>query len=154
MNSHARRLPLVVRVIRTITIERTSGGGVFRRDSGWVAESDGVFDFKTHTDGSVIETHPGVVKGVFNVRRIRDTTHVFERRFAAPFPPVVVRMAAVRFDADVLVSDVVVGGANGLVPSVDQIGFVQMSPIDNPLTPARTRRCSLPRALWADLLIV
>ena len=129
--------PWAVRVIRTITIERTSGGGVFRRDSGWVAESDGVFDFKTHTDGSVIETHPGVVKGVFNVRRIRDTTHVFERRFAVPFPPVVVRMAAVRFDADVLVSDVVVGGANGLVPSVDQIGFVQMSPIDNPLTPAQ-----------------
>jgi hypothetical protein len=129
--------PWAVRVIRTITIERTSGGGVFRRDSGWVAESDGVFDFKTHTNGSVIETHPGVVKGVFNVRRIRDTTHIFERRFAVPFPAVVVRMAAVRFDADVLVADIAVGGANGFVHSVDQIGFVQITPIDNPLTPAQ-----------------
>ncbi len=38
--------PWGVRVVRTITIERTSGGGVFRRDSGWVAESDGVFKFR------------------------------------------------------------------------------------------------------------
>ena len=76
--------PWGVRVVRTITIERTSGGGVFRRDSGWVAESDGVFKFRAHTNGSVIETHPGVVKGVFNVRRIRDTTHVFERKFVLP----------------------------------------------------------------------
>ncbi|MGB7839875.1 MAG: hypothetical protein WBL40_17380, partial [Terrimicrobiaceae bacterium] len=131
--------PWGVRVVRTITIERTSGGGVFRRDSGWVAESDGVFKFRAHTNGSVIETHPGVVKGVFNVRRIRDTTHVFERKFVLPLGGGV-RLAAVRFDADILVSDVVVGGSNGFVPSMDVIGFVQITPIDNPLTPYQFAR--------------
>jgi hypothetical protein len=120
--------PWGVRVVRTITIERTAGGGVFRRDSGWVAVSNGVFEFPS---GSVVETHPGVVKGVFNVRRIRDTTHMFERSFAG----INVRMAAVRFDADVRVSDVVVGESNGFVPSIDQVGFIQMAPSGTPLTP-------------------
>jgi hypothetical protein len=111
--------PWGVRVVRTITIERAASGGVFRRDSGWVAISDGVFDFPA---GSQIETHPGVVKGVFNVRRIRDTTHTFQRAVGGSG----IRMTAVRFDADVRISDVVVGASNGLVPSIDQIGFVQI----------------------------
>jgi hypothetical protein len=119
--------PWAVQVVRTVTIERTPGGGVFRRDSGWAAVSDGVFDFPSHQNGSVIETHPGIVKGAFNVRRIRDTTHVYERG--------AVRLAAVRFDADIRIADVVVGGSGGLVTSVDQVGFVQLAPSSNPLTP-------------------
>ena len=120
--------PWGVRVVRTITIERTSGGGVFRRDSGWVAVSDGIFEFP---QGSTIETHPGVIKGVFNVRRIRDTEHAFERTIAG----VKMRMVAVRFDADIRISDVIVGESNGFVPGVDQVGFIQISPTQDPLTP-------------------
>lgn len=128
--------PWAVRVVRTVTIERTAGGGVFRRDSGWVPMSDGVFDFPIHPDGSVIETNPGVVKGVFNVRRIRDTTHLFERSFPDAGGDVTVRLAAVRFDADVRVADLMVGGVNGMVTSVDQVGFIQISPgSDDPRTP-------------------
>ena len=115
--------PWAVNVVRTVTIERAPSGGVFRRDSGWVAISDGVFDF---ANGSTIETHPGLVKGAFNVRRIRDTTHIYEKGN--------VRLAAVRFDADMRVADVTVGGREGLVTSVDQVGFVQLSPKE-PLSP-------------------
>jgi hypothetical protein len=37
--------PWGIRVVRTVTIQRTGGGGVFRRDSGWIAASDGIYDF-------------------------------------------------------------------------------------------------------------
>jgi len=123
--------PWAVRVVRTITIQRTGGGGVYRRDSGWVASSDGLFQFMPHSAGSTIETHPGVVRGVFNIRRIRDTTHAFDRVLDG----VPVRLAAVRFDCEVQLSDVTVGAAGGLVTSVDQIGFVQLDPPGVPLTP-------------------
>ena len=45
-----------------------------------------------------------------------------------------VQLQAVRFDADVLISDAVVGVANGFVRSVDQVGYVQIAP-EAPLTP-------------------
>lgn len=37
--------PWGIRVVRTITLFRTGSGYVFRTDSGWQAESDGLFDF-------------------------------------------------------------------------------------------------------------
>lgn len=130
--------PWAVRVVRTITIQRTGGGGVYRRDSGWVAASDGVFQFPPHPAGANIETHPGVVRGVFNVRHIRDTSHVFDRVLPSPVgPPTRVRLAAVRFDCEVRLSDVIVGGLGDLVTSVDQVGYVQLDPPLIPLTPAQ-----------------
>ena len=38
--------PWGIRVVRTITIFRTASGYVFRVDSGWQPESDGLFDFR------------------------------------------------------------------------------------------------------------
>ena len=124
------------RVVRTITIQRTGAGGVYRRDSGWVAASDGLFQFPAHRTPTVarIETHPGVVRGVFNIRRIRDTTHEFDRMLPGPGGPVRVRLAAVRFDCEVLLSDVIAGGSGGFVTSVDQVGFIQLEPQGDPLT--------------------
>jgi hypothetical protein len=91
-------------------------------------------------------THPGIVKGVFDVRNIRDTTQVYSRDYVAAVGPVVsvskVRLAAVRFDANVRIAGVVRGGVNGDVPTGDQIGFVQLEPSGSPLTPAQ----------YADLL--
>ena len=127
--------PWGVRVVRTITIQRTGGGGVFRRDSGWIAASDGIFDFPAHSTAPRIETHPGAVKGVFNVRRIRDTSHLYERVYGSGPGAVKVQLAAVRFDAEVRIPGVIAGAQGGFVTSVDQIGFVQLAPSGEPLTP-------------------
>ena len=119
--------PWGVRVVRTVTIQRTGGGGVFRRDSGWVATSDGLYDFSDPSTppASRIVTHPGVVKGLFAVRHIRDTAQIYERDYFGSGGTVKVRLAAVRFDADARIAGVVRGGSNGEVPSLNQIGFVQ-----------------------------
>jgi hypothetical protein len=129
--------PWGVRVVRTITIQRTGGGGVFRRDSGWIAVTDGVFDFAAQPSPLVIpeiQTHPGVVKGAFNVRRIRDTSDVFHRKYTTGGTTTEVRLTAVRFDAEVRIAGVVRGGKDGLVTSVDQLGFVQLAPSGKLLT--------------------
>jgi hypothetical protein len=82
--------PWGIRVVRTITMFRESTGLVYRVDSGWRAESDGVYDFKTELiigkdaqdhDIVVLDTkgyvfHPGIVKGVFAVRNIEETQDV------------------------------------------------------------------------------
>ena len=70
-----------VHLVRTITLMRSPNGYVFRSDSGWKAESDAFFDchykirFGNETPINVNDTyefHPGVVKGVSNIREIRD----------------------------------------------------------------------------------
>lgn len=71
--------PWGIKVVRTITLFRNSAGLVYRIDSGWRAESDGVYNFRTvvkdKANAEQLETngyafHPGIVKGVFNVRNI------------------------------------------------------------------------------------
>lgn len=76
--------PFGVHVVRTITLTRSNNGYVFRSDSGWKAESDGFYDFgftleldpTTDLDNVVVpspyEFHAQPVKGVSNVREIRD----------------------------------------------------------------------------------
>lgn len=73
--------PFGVHVVRTITLMRSANGYVFRSDSGWKAESDGFYDFDYNinfdTDPLIpvndpYEFHPGAVKGVSNVREIKD----------------------------------------------------------------------------------
>ena len=73
--------PFGVHVVRTITLMRSNNGYVFRSDSGWKAESDGFYkfdytlDLKTMGEKPVsnpYEFHAQPVKGVSNVREIRD----------------------------------------------------------------------------------
>lgn len=78
-----------IRVVRTIILYRSGSGYVYRVDTGWKAESDGRFDYSyklklvgdNSTDPSTAPTitintqdafnvHPGVIKGLFNVRNI------------------------------------------------------------------------------------
>jgi hypothetical protein len=83
--------PWGIRVVRTITIYRSSNGFPWRTDSGWKAESDGVYDFRTPIknvpsdpqalkDAKAAEGarayvfHPGMVEGVYNVRNIKENT--------------------------------------------------------------------------------
>ncbi len=139
--------PFGVHVVRTITLMRSNNGYVFRSDSGWKAESDGFYDFSYTLDlksmGEVFvpnpyEFHAQPVKGVSNVREIRDFPDggVYTNSFTlddpdlpaalkgltlaqwqqvfknatAPNHKLDVRMQAVVFDADVHLDNVVSGG--------------------------------------------
>ena len=138
--------PWGVPVVRTITIERTRDALVTRSDSGWVASGPGSYRYPQPEPGLVIPaawrrpivTHPGVVRSVRNVRRIRETgrevlrndlLHDGSRSFA-------VALSEVRFDSDFDIEGVVAGtSVDGLVPSVDQIGFVHTSPVGFAIPP-------------------
>lgn len=73
--------PWGIRVVRTITIFRTSSGFVYRTDSGWQPESDGIFDFRykyidttqagdPEVEEAPYELHPGTLRGLFNITNI------------------------------------------------------------------------------------
>ena len=104
--------------VRTITIQRTNSGGIVRDDSGWVPVTDGLYQYDKLT------FHPGVVKGFFNIRNIRDTAQVYEVNYG---PDGVLKLAAVYFDADIQIDDPIRGATNRLVPSPNQLGFVLLS---------------------------
>lgn len=95
--------PWGIRVVRTITLFRVSTGYVYRYDSGWKAQSDGLFDFSYKykkkidpngnenddpnatgynytevTESAPYEFHPGIISGLFNVRNIKDAPSVAE----------------------------------------------------------------------------
>jgi hypothetical protein len=112
--------PYAVRVVRTITIERQNGGGITRADSGWQAVSDGTY---AYPDAGLV-THPGVVRGVSKVVNIRDSGQTYVTPDATK-----VTLMAVRFNCSVQMENVVVGqGSDGLVPALDQLGYVQIAP--------------------------
>jgi hypothetical protein len=91
--------PWAIRVVRTITLLRTSTNYVYRHDSGWKAESHGKFDFSYYANvpmgGKLVpvprespyEIHPGVVLGLFNAKEIKETRDI--KPFAGPLnlPP-------------------------------------------------------------------
>jgi len=91
--------PWGIRVVRTITLFRTGSGYVFRTDSGWQAESDGLFDFRykyidkslptegVDESGNTIyhtvtvepyELHTGAIRGLFNVNNIQEDGSIAE----------------------------------------------------------------------------
>jgi len=135
--------PWAVQVVRTITLERRKEGAVFRFDSGWVAKSPGLYDypdpdtnFSIPTEWTQIRSHPGVVRGAYNVRRIRETGRIVTREYPSLSVPVKVELLEVKYDADFDIDGVVQGaGAGGLVTSRDQVGFVQRSPDGYPMMP-------------------
>jgi hypothetical protein len=164
--------PWGIRVVRTITILRGSSGIVNRIDSGWQAESPGIYDFRYNVYPGVgvfepletiqnpYEFHPGVVRGVFNVRNIDETKDFdpFEttwvkadgemyvdengaKRFVDGLTPIEERSPKVLlqplyFDADVEITGVVSGASNGRVPSTRLLGYVQLAPRGEPISPA------------------
>ena len=82
--------PWGIRVVRTITLQRTSTNYVFRHDSGWKAESDGKFDFSYYANKQVApgaplipvprnspyDIHPGVVLALYNAKEIKETDDI------------------------------------------------------------------------------
>jgi hypothetical protein len=171
--------PWAIRVVRTITMFRTSSSYVYRFDTGWQPESDGVYDFRWSAYGpsfarlpqpNPYDIHPGVVRGVFNVRNLRETTAVppfkdiWVKADGEPYVDVdgilrtvtsalptptpaterspEVLLQPLYFDADVEIEEVKSGATNGRVPSAGMLGYVQLKPSGEPL----------PAELFAKLL--
>jgi hypothetical protein len=107
-------------VVRTITLERRAGGNVYRWDSGWQPVTDGLFE---SSDSSVV-WHTGVVRGFYNIRRIRDTPGTI------PLDNGRAEVEAVYFDTDIEFNHIIKGATSGKrVSSVGQLGFVQRIPL-------------------------
>ena len=134
----SKEYPFGSKMVRTITIFRMSNGYVARVDSGWKSQSPGIYDFSFLDDKtrakvpSPFNFHPGVVKGVFNIRNIKEVDK-------PPFVKGVYELKAITYDADILIDNVSEGGkdqtANGqaFVPSSGVLGYIQVSPAGSPI---------------------
>jgi len=119
--------PWGIRVVRTITMFRSSSGYVYRFDTGWQAESDGVYNFNVKgLPPNPYEFHPGIVKGLFRIRNIRENTGL--PNFEATVLGDHYLLRPVYFDADVEIDDVTSGAVGGRVPSKGVLGYVQLAP--------------------------
>lgn len=153
--------PWGIRLVRTITLFRMGNGYVARVDSGWQAQSDGLFDFRypvrdRGTNKKILKQHPnpfsihpGPIRGLRNVRNIREipkeyktVTYVnylwdegpdgFPVAFGPPQPKAA-QLQGISFDCDVEIDNVVEGGNGNLVPSKGVTGYVQLAPPAAPL---------------------
>ena len=145
--------PWGVRVVRTITMYRSGSALIYRVDSGWRADTDGVYDFSYKDEGgnpvaNPYIFHPGIVKGVFNVRNIiENDLPQFPVQLAGGPPPAIL-LQPVYFDADVLIQAeyVTQGATNGKVPSKQMLGYVQLAPEGVPITPAQFNQLLISQA--------
>jgi len=146
--------PWAIRVVRTITMYRGSTGFEYRVDSGWRADSDGIYDFRTKNEPTVNYVfHPGLVQGVYNVRNIVEVdlapfTKSWFKNYGVYVDPndgiaksvgggitLDVELIPVQFDADVFIHDVdgtpldPKGVPKGkFVPSKRMLGYLQKAP--------------------------
>ncbi|MDQ6916327.1 MAG: hypothetical protein M3023_00725 [Pseudomonadota bacterium] len=132
--------PWFIRVVRTITIDRQAGGWILREDSGWVAASDGKFEYRG--DPPAVPAafkdaiHPGMVDALVNVRHIQLAAMQFDIPGRSGGTPTT--WQSVTFDADVQFTTAatgarlkVAGGAeNNRTPSSAITGWIQ---IDGPM---------------------
>ena len=115
--------PWGIKVVRTIVMDRRSGGGVLRMDSAGQAATPGLFRFPLLT---LLQTpgliHAGPIDGVFNVRRIRDNGSLITIDG--------VSYAPVLFDGDFRLdprNPIVAGGfGGGFTVSHDIDGYLQL----------------------------
>ncbi len=155
--------PGAIHVVRTIILYRASTGYEYRVDTGWNPESDGKFDFSYYVKYPTsnpktiglfpdYQIHPGVIKGLFNVKNIVEANNQFQTTSiihtgeyylddnnftllnTGPDMPVKAVLQMVFFDADVEIEGVVQGQVNGRVPSKRIMGFVQLAPRGIPLS--------------------
>ena len=153
--------PWGIRVVRTITLFRMGNGYIARVDSGWQAQSDGLFDFRypvtdhvtkkkvTKLHPNPFQFHPGPIRGLRNIRNIREITKAYStstklvylwKEGAGGFPvadePEKTKTAilqGISFDCDVEIDNVVEGGNGNLVSSKGVTGYVQLAPPAAPI---------------------
>ena len=123
--------PWGIRLTRTVTIERKGGGGVIRRDSGWQANSPGLFDFPQTTPatpGTPYIVEPGLFHGLFNVRNLVPTGGAPVQFTGRNGKDVV--LTPKLFDAEASIE-----GLDGAttVTALGVLGFLQVQPVGEPL---------------------
>lgn len=143
--------PWGIKVVRTITLYRNNNAVIYREDSGWVAQSNGLFDFYFKLESGEIKNpfsfHPGLVKGLFNVHNIKEidephiefkynvgpddyyfdsATKTVMKGPSATLEPA--EFAAVTFDADVVIENISSGESNGKVSGKSFKGYLQILP--------------------------
>ena len=181
--------PWAIKVVRTITMFRVGSSYVYRFDSGWQPESDGEFflnyyiavtaggevfempTFSNQDPGAAydpglgkFEIHPGIIKGLFNVRDIQETDQIAVYNTVMttakivsndgllvdnpdPNDHLVVSLQPVYFTADVEIENAVSGfneknvkgESRKLVPSKKILGYVQIAPKGLPLSSTALR---------------
>jgi hypothetical protein len=124
--------PWGIRATRTVTIERRGGGGVLRRDSGWQAASAGLFDFRyvpkdeTELRTPDYEIHPGLIRGIYDVARIRPSDR------PAIDLPAGGKVLPMYFDA---VAEIGTDAAHTRTPVRGMLGWLHLLPVGDPITP-------------------
>ncbi len=123
--------PWGVPVVRSIVIQRKNTGMVTRYDSGWVAQGPGEFDFRAHLNPEELNPynfHPGMVKGIYNVREIKNIPKAMDILING------IRFTGVYFNGDIKIENVLKGalplssdGAYSMVHSVRQFGYVMLA---------------------------
>ncbi len=120
--------PWGIKVTRSVIVERRSGGGVIRRDTGWQATSDGLLDYR-YVDKNDPAPDPqvadyafdsGIFKGLFNIRTIRPAPGIEFSSGSATFVPYY-------FDADLALD-----GLSGRCPANGVLGWLQTQPNGSP----------------------
>jgi hypothetical protein len=146
--------PWAIRVVRTITMYRSSTGFEYRVDSGWRADSDGIYNFKTKVEPGIdFIFHAGVIRGVYKVRNIVENylapyNNTWFKTYGVYVDPndgttqpvgsginLDVQLVPVYFDADVYIHDVdgTALDPHGVpvgqyVPSKKMLGYLQVAP--------------------------
>jgi hypothetical protein len=111
-------------VTRSVTIERRTGGGIIRKDSGWQATKAGIFDFRTDGISQPYTFHPGVFRGCFNLKNIRPTSNNIISFMDPNNSTKLVELAPVYFDADLQLD----GQLEDHIFARGILGFIQLSP--------------------------
>ncbi|MDQ3022602.1 MAG: hypothetical protein M3R36_18865 [Bacteroidota bacterium] len=153
--------PWGIKVVRTITLYRSENAVIYREDSGWVAQSEGLFDFYFKLESGEIKNpfsfHPGHIKGLFNIHNIKDVDeeHIkfpynigigenfFDGIKVGPSTSNIVgeaEFAAVTFDADVEIENISSGESNGKVAGKSFKGYLQVSPQAVPINAAALKK--------------
>lgn len=112
-------------VTRSVTIERRSGGGVIRKDSGWQATQSGIFNFITPPaiPTNPYQFRPGILKGCFDIKNIRPASNNI-LQFTDPGNGNNVELAPVYFDANIELD----GQLDSNILSRGILGFIQLEP--------------------------
>lgn len=112
-------------VTRSVTIERRSGGGVIRKDSGWQATQAGIFNFITPPaiPNNPYQFRPGIFRGCFDIKNIRPASNNIIQ-FSDPANGNMVELAPVYFDTNVLLE----GQIETTIFSRGVLGFIQLAP--------------------------
>lgn len=132
----SKRYPDGTTMTRSVTIERRSGGGLIRKDSGWEPSGPGIFDFRVNGLPQPYTFRPGAIRGYFNTTNTRPASNDIIK-FSDPSDSTIqVELAPVYFDADVQLD----GQQSGNTFSKGILGFIQLSPKGETLSVAAFKK--------------